>query len=106
MIKIAAGSRHNVHHPAGGSAVFCRESVLQHRHLLNGQLREIGEYGLPSPTIIAGTTIHYKSSLPASRTVGRKQVLIHKHVTLVQRRTVCRIEQRKESDPPIQKRHL
>src|SRR5689334_13220535 len=106
MIKIAAGSRDNVHHSASGGAVFCREGILEHRHFLNCKLREIGEHSLSSPTVIPCTAIHHKSSLPASGTVGRKQVLIHKHVTLVQRRTVGRIQQRQEGDSPIQKRHL
>src|SRR5262249_20667634 len=106
MIEITAASRDDVHHSAGRGAILRREGILQDGHLLNCELRQIGEYRLPAPAIGSGTSVHHKGGLPASRFIGREEILVDEHIPLIQRRAVRRIKQREEGDPPIQQWYL
>jgi len=95
--------RDNVHRRASASTVLGRERTGEHRSLFHGFDWQVGEDRLPSPEIDGVCAVDFEPRLPPSRTVRCEQILIHKHIALVDRWTICGTEQGQIGNPVIEK---
>src|SRR6266404_9189896 len=103
MKLITAALADNVHRAARTAAVLRRKSVHQHFHFLHCEKWKRAENCLPAPTVVAGGAVHFKPRLAAARSISGEQILIHEDITLIDGRTVRRVQKRKVRDPSIEK---
>jgi hypothetical protein len=83
VVLIASALGNNIYGAPRAASIFGEKWVRKNVHLIERFDWEIRENGLPSPHIYGIGAIDLKPRLPASRSVGRKQIPVHKDVALI-----------------------